>query len=336
VPVDIQALVGDAWRLTQRQRGFWLFGFFAGTASGGCQAGSSGGSTSELQSLLEGPESPVNQAEAAAALQQLQDAALPLVVLLVPLLLFFLVLGITFWLLGIACTGALLRGGADLERGEPVTVGQAWRRGLRSFSPLFVQALLLAVFWLVVGAGLLWLMLGSRGPATGRFSAMFQTFEALATAGTIIGLLATVIGVLVAYAQRAIVLDEAGAVESFGVAWDVVRRNLGQTFLVWIVGVALYIAGTIALVLVAVLAAIPSGIIGAVGVAVGSVLGSDLIQGLLVAIAFVTWLTFIFVGIAVLNTYFWHYWTLTYLRLTRQAPPPPQTDFGGGQAEAAV
>lgn len=312
--LEISELVSDAWNATWRHRRLWLLGFLAGNATGTCSGGGNlpgsfptSDSEDPFSELIPpGPEG----AQLAEALQQLMPVLAGLAVGLAVLL---LVLGI----ISIAAQGGVIASGVAAFERSPVSAGAAWRRGWRLFWRMAGMWLLyvliaLALAGLTLGPALMGVMRGTLAPAE---------LVASAPGGILVlVLLSTILGVVVAYAQRAIVVDDAGPVQAIAMSLGLIRRELLNTLLVWVIGLALSIGAGIAIVVGALLLLIPFGIVIAIGVALaGANLG---ILGIpLAVVAFVVWLAAILVAAAAVNTYLWHYWTLAYLRLTGRGAP---------------
>jgi hypothetical protein len=322
--MDYGELVSGTWRLTWRNRGLWWVGLFAGSASGSCSGTNFNSGGQDFDSLDEAfGNQPGFDAGLAAVQAGLAEAAPILIVVGIILGIIFLL----FWLLAVACTAAVIVGGRDAAAGQQVTVGVAWSRGMPAFGRLFLLELLWLIFWLVVVGVILVIAISSLAnqARTGgdMLRAVFNLFGVLA----IVGILGSVLSIVLAYAQRAVVLDGAGAVDSIGAAFGLFRQKLGASLLVWLIGLALAIGGGIGLVIGAVILALPTLLVAAIlgflanlggvnGFGVGAV-----VLGLVLAVALI-------VGGAALNTYMWHYWTLAYLRLTGAlapvTPPAPQ------------
>jgi hypothetical protein len=87
--------------------------------------------------------------------------------------------------------------------------------------------------------------------------------------------------------------------------------------MLWLVSLALMVAGTVGVVLGAVLLAIPLAILGFILYAAGSP-ALTVIYG--VACGILAFGGLLVLGAAV-SAYWWHYWTLGFLRLTERTRP---------------
>jgi len=125
------------------------------------------------------------------------------------------------------------------------------------------------------------------------------------------------VSIIVAFAQRAIAVEDVGAIASLRSGWRILRAHLGTSILLWLIGLLLGVGGTIVVIVaLVVLGAIVLGISVALVAAAGASLWA--------AVPFVlVGLAALWVVAAIVNTFFWHYWTIAYLRLTGQAEPQP-------------
>src|SRR5437764_33062 len=116
-------LLTDAWRITWRNRGLWLFGLFAGSASGSCSGLNlnTGGNPQDLVDAFNRGAGRAGAAQTPPALPsqaEIQAALTQVLPILVAVGLVFLVLWLAFWLLSVACQGTLLAGGAAEAEGR--------------------------------------------------------------------------------------------------------------------------------------------------------------------------------------------------------------------------
>jgi hypothetical protein len=126
-----------------------------------------------------------------------------------------------------------------------------------------------------------------------------------------------VLSVVVAYAQRAIAVEDVGPLASLRSGWVLLRAHVRESALLWLINVALAIgaglaAGLLILVLAAVLVGIGMVLYAAVGIAAPTI-GYAAIGCIALLAAFL-------LGVSIANTFFWSYWTLAYLRLSGRSP----------------
>ncbi|HEY3063462.1 MAG TPA: hypothetical protein VGL99_31205 [Chloroflexota bacterium] len=313
--MDYGQLISTAWRMTWRYRGLWLVGLFAGSASGSggtfFNSGGPPGGTEGLGDTMPG----MSSSQLREVLAQLPQV-LPVVIAVGVIV---LVIYLAFWLLSVACQSAVIAGGREAAAGANVTLGRAWSSGMRSFGRLAALDLLWLVLWLVIVviiAAYAISVLASGGGAG--LSVLFGLFSLIA----LLGIIASVLSVVIAFAQRAIVLDGRGPIDGLSSGFSIARAHLGVSVILWLVGLALSIGGGIALVIGLIIAAIPGLIVGGVLALIVNATGGPGAVPFFIMIG-LTVLVAALVGGAALNTLLWHFWTVSYLRLTRPPEPPP-------------
>jgi hypothetical protein len=322
--MDFGQIVTAAWHIAWRQRGLWVLALFAGNASGTCNSpiSSSGmpntgaeGSDAFSQTLT---QTQIDQLQAAVQQYSGQAIAIGLGIALVLLLIY-----IPFWLLSVRCKGAIIVAGAEAAAGAPVSLGIAWRRGGPAFGRLFGLDLVLLAAWLVVIAVIVGFAAASiLGQPLQRIQWLPWVFGLLGVF-SLVGIVASVLGLIIAYAQRAIVLEDAGPIEGLRAGYQLLRRNLGNSVILWLIALALSIGGGIALVIGVLVAAIPALLVGGIVSFMLNLAGLEGIPALIIIVGLGLFAA-ILVGGAALNSFLWHFWTVAYLRLTGAWPPAPE------------
>jgi hypothetical protein len=344
--MDYGALVGEAWRLTWRHRFAWIFGLFAAGSAGGFginpqMPGGFGGTptTSRLPSATSGAAGTAGTAGTAATAgttgasgtaglpfdeaqlaSSISDFVTRYAGLIVVLVLLAVVLGLILFVVSVLCHGAMARTTLDLALGRPVTLGSAWAAGRRLFwRYLGLDLLLLAVsvvVALVAAFGLALTLIGALVGGSkwglGASSGVLAVFIGLAVVAA-----GACLAVIVAFAQRSIAAHDVGPLTALGEGWRLFRAAVGTGLLLWLVSLVAGIAFGFAMAMVLLIVAIPLIIVGGVLAAVAgqAALVPYIVVASLLALA-VLWLL-----VAVMNTFQWHYWTQAYLRLTGQAIP---------------
>src|SRR5688500_18914847 len=120
------------------------------------------------------------------------------------------------------------------------------------------------------------------------------------------------LSVTVAYAERAIYAEDAGPVEALKSGWRVLRGNLGASALLWLVNVALSIGVGIVVALGGMALV---GVLGSAGAALWFTTGWSWALVAYGTAGLAAVIAVALVACAVVNTFFWNYWTLAYLRL---------------------
>jgi hypothetical protein len=126
------------------------------------------------------------------------------------------------------------------------------------------------------------------------------------------------VSIVVAFAQRAIVVENVGPIAALQSGWRLTRAHVGESLLTWLVNLGLAIATGITVGLGALGALLVLGGVGAVVFAVAGLTAPTIayigLGGLVLVVGILT-----LAGIA--NAFFWNYWTLAYLRLSGHAAP---------------
>lgn len=212
--------------------------------------------------------------------------------------------------------GGVVQATSDLAAGRATSAARAWRAGLH-------------LAWRYVG---LWLLLAAAGiVVAAAVAAPVAALVALKAPNwlTVVlvllwvpllaGLMASaaVGSVVVTFAQRAIVVEDLGAVAALGSGWRLFRTHVGDSLIAWLIGLALaLVAGALAMAAVGVAGAV----LGAVGVALWAAAGfgaPTIGFGVVAALALVAGLL---LAVAISNTFLWSYWTLAYMRLSGRTP----------------
>ena len=124
------------------------------------------------------------------------------------------------------------------------------------------------------------------------------------------------LSIVVAFAQRAIAMEDVGPVDAFKYGWHLMRTHIAESLLTWLINAALALASG--------LAAVAAGLGGLLAV---SAVGALLFAAVGLSTPLVTFVgagaLLLFVGAltvsGITNTFFWSYWTLVYLRLSGRA-----------------
>jgi hypothetical protein len=317
--MDFGQIISASWRIAWRERGLWVLALFAGSASGTCSGGGGGGSS--LPSG--GGEDAFSQAQIDELMSVVQQYLGQAIAVMIVVGIVFLIVYIPFWLLSIRCKGALIAAGAQAAGGAPVSLGSAWRDGGPAFGRLFkLELLLTAVGLVVLGLVVGFALASVAGQPLERVQwlpLVLGLFGVLA----LVGIVASVLGVIVAYAQRTIVLEGAGPIEGLKSGYRLLRANLGNSVILWLIALALGIGGGIALIIGLLVAAIPALIVGGIAAFVVNAVDGPGI-GVLIGIVAVVLFVAVLAGGAALNSLLWHFWTVAYLRLTGVWPPVPE------------
>ena len=311
-------IISEAFRLTWRNRFLWFFGFFVG-GSGAFFNIPNGVSN------LRGPGG-TSGASGAQIGRFISDNTGLIVALAVLLVVVLVLVGIFLWLIS---QGALVDSVAALHRGEERRFSSAFRAGLSNFWRVLGFVILISLISLVLA--LLTFLIAAL-PIVGVFAA---THSSGARIATIILVVLLAIGVFIVVfiplsiiwqlALRALVVNHGGVFSSLRSGSGLFRQRLGQSLLVWLIGIALALGAGFALLIVALIV----GLILAIPAA--ALFFADLrIAGIVVGVvAAVVFLILFVIASAAIGTFNHAYWTLAYLRLATpidRGPPQPAPD----------
>ncbi len=316
--MDYGALIRSAWGTTWHHRFLWILGLFAGGAIG---IGGVGRNGPGMQWQIAPREMERVLPAAAAEAQQAEYWVATHAGLVIGAIAMLLALGLALLVISIIAQGGMVEATVDLASGRPASFGQAWRAGLHLFWR-YVGLYLLLIAAAIVAAA----TLGAAG------AAVLASLASGAPPNPVVAAIAGVVGVVlllagavvaiglsivVAYAQRAIYAEDAGPLLALRAGWQLLRTHPGTSALTWLVNLALVIgigiAATLAVVAVAaVLVALGLGV-WAISEAAGVAYLVLAALGVLAGGALV---------VAVINTFFWNYWTLAYLQLSGRGVAP--------------
>lgn len=307
------SVIRGAWQVTWRHRFLWVLGLFATGGFGSCGGG--GGSTNwraapdDLQNL--GPEASRAVSEVGRWLTQNSGLVAGLIAAACALALVFVVLSLI-------AQGGMAHATAELGQGRESSLGDAWRAGVRLFWRYLALWLVLVAAALVVAAAVALVFAIGAGLASvvgeGGRVVLAILGGLLALVIVLIAIpLAIAVGVVVFYAQRAIAVEDVGPIAALRSGASLLSGNLWTSVVLWLLSLALYIGAGIGLAIAAVLLLIPLGIVGALFFAAAGLAAPTIAYA---AIAVILFVLAMWVVSAVVNTYFWSYWTLAYLRVS--------------------
>lgn len=298
--LPLSDIIRDSFAQAWRYKYLWIFGLFAGGAGGGLQfpGGDSGTGIERIEEI---------KAWVLAALA---------LILLVGFVVFVIVL-----VLHTLCKTALIYNVYQIETGGAHSLAGGWDFSVKRFWPMLGLTI---TEWFVLFAFIMIVILIEV--------ALFLTSLALGFLSLLFALPLLFIGVATAivvwtYAERFIVLEDRGVIESLGEGWSLAKSEWRATVTVLLVKIAIAIAlgigvGGIALVLM----------LPAVGLWMASK-ALAIIYAVLILVPFIA-----LVG-GYFGTFDYMVWTKTFLKLrapayaqaaapTPTAAPPPPTESG--------
>ena len=277
--MDYGDVLRRTWQITWRYKGLWVLGLLAGCGTGG------GGSNSGWQ--------------ASGGNGQLEQAVTSIPgwiwVVFAILMLLLIVLVVV---LGVIGTGGLIAGFRQADRGEDVSLGQAFRQGTK-------------YFWRLLGFRVLLLLLGI----------VFAAVVVVASIGSLglciipllcIGIpLAFLVSTYVSLAQVSLIDDDQRTLDAFRRGWELLRAHPGAILLMGLilVGGGLVIGLVVATPILLIMLPFFAGL--------GSETQAGMTAGMLVSgLCFLGFLPILLLVNAVVQTFVTGAWTLTYRRLT--------------------
>jgi hypothetical protein len=269
-------IVKRAWGTTWRYKILWLFGLFAGGASGGSNFNwnTNGGS---------GSGSGANAGAAAQRFAEQIQHYLPVIIVVGAIL---LVIGLFFFVMTFAAQGGLIHLVNEAEEKRSVKAGDGWSAGFGRWGRIFLidfliglpVIVLLVIFAAIFGASIVSIIAGSgQGSQSSAATSAILSGVGGMCCGLAFLVIATfaysiVFGTVNQLALRYAVLEDRTAIESLKQGWSDVwgkRGAIGMYFVMWATALVYSIALSVALIVFAiplVIMAVAGNIVGAVGV----------------------------------------------------------------------
>lgn len=315
--MDFSTALRQAWQMTWRYRFLWILGLFVPGAAGTWSFGGSNRWSADGGNRRVIDELPPEMSAAATGAATWIGNNWGVVAMVVGLA---LVVGLVMFVVSLIAQGGMVQATAALARGEPMTLGVAWRWGLALGWRYFGLGLILAAIVILAGVisgGLAVLTLaaaGAGGEARGPLIALAVLLGLLML--VIFVPLAIAMTIVTTFAQRSIALEDVGPIEGLRRGWRLMWSHKGSSALAWLINVGLgLVAGlAVGLSVVVLLAAL-----GGVGFGLYALWGWSTPLFAYGGLALLTVIAGSWLLSAIANTFFWSYWTLIYLQLT---PPP--------------
>jgi hypothetical protein len=315
--MDFGKLLSRSWEIVWNNKFLFVLGLLAALGSGG--GGSGGGGNFRFSDTdFAVPGEMVGRAD----LFWSQYGFLIIAAICVLLL-----IGIVIWLISLVAQAGLISAVDRIDEGFASSLGEAWAAGMSKLLSLVGLSLLLAVPFIIFGLIAAAVGVGAFLTDGGPVFALFGVI--VACLACFVALLAIFIQILYPFAQRAIVLENSGAVASISRGWHVMRESIGDTIILIVIAIAITIVYTI----VAAIILIPSALI-----LLGPALAAGLITGqfgvatiVLGAGGLICWILLAAVVNAILVTYRSTLMTLGYKHLAGLYPNKkldlPETDI---------
>ncbi|MDY0088254.1 MAG: hypothetical protein RBS78_06905 [Coriobacteriia bacterium] len=301
--MDHIGIIKQAWRVTWRYKILWLFGLFAGGASGG--GGSAGGNENLPWSggTTTGRGMPGEELRHVTSWLQHNFATV------LAVFFFLMAVGVVFFVLSIAAKGGLIHLVNEAEEGRPVRGLDGWTAGLRAWFRVFGIGFVLYVPYVILVVLILVAALAPvlRAVITGSepgAEAFVGLCGGLAFGGMLLIVLGVLVGLLEALAVRHGVLDGSGVFASIGAAWSDVRVQFKDVIVVWLLLIGITMAFGIGVVLIAAMFALGIG---------AAVLAQSFVAAGLIGVVLVLVLL---LPSAIFNTFTSAIWTVFFRRVT--------------------
>lgn len=257
--MDYGNLLKRAWHIVWNNKFMFVLGFLAALGSGG----GSGGGNSNISSSNNNFDLPP---EFAANIERYWAEFAGV---LIALVCFFVILGIIFWLVSLVGQTGLISSAARIDAGEDVTLGEAFAEGTAKLGKMVGLNLVLYGPFILFGLVAFGVIGALVGPAVfaemagtgGNMDSVAGAIGGFAVCFGILGCLLVPVGILVniiyPFAQRGLILQEHGIMDSIRHGWKVVRENVGDVLLL----IILFIVIGIAFGIVAVMVLVPLGLL---------------------------------------------------------------------------
>jgi len=321
--VDFGKLITDTWRLVWRHKFLWFFGLFAGGST------SLGGWNGNF-SFDVGNQGDRSSGQPDQAVQEVSDwitSHLTLILILAAAIAVMLVL---IWLWSIICRGAVIGSVRDARQGQPISFGSAFSRGREAFRRLLIFdlfLLLLALFLVAIFTAitLIIIFLVAVAGVAGKILLGVLGLWLLSFIGFGLGLLLCctvwflpwlLLAIIVMYATRAVVLEQARPVASLRRAGRLMMENLTQTLFFFLISIGLGVGATIIIVIAGGVSSIPAIIAWSIAYGQGWPTATIVIASILLILP----LGVLIVLAALMNTYFTSFWTIAFDKIAGNEP----------------
>ncbi len=299
--MDFGEVLKRSWEITWKHKALWLLGILAG-----CSGASSGGGGGNGGQALSGYRGYGFESGEFPELERFLDSipaeTLTAIALALGCLAVFLVLLTVF--LGALGQAGLIAGFDLADAGHPVTLGEAFRRGLQSFWKLLVIQLIVSILLIVVLAVL---ALGAGVFAIGTLGLGLICLVPLAC---LMVPALFLVGIYVMLAQVAVVVEDLNILDGLARGWQILRDHLGP---ILIMALILFLGGgliglllALPLMVIAVPAALSLAFAGEGQLPTGLLLSGLCLVGLIPVMILLN---------GILQTFVTGAWTLTFRRL---------------------
>lgn len=300
--MDYLDLLKRAWQITIKYKFLWIFGLFLG--------GSSFGGGVNFNSNLDKYSDKVDRNQITNLFEKSVDFVFGNIIIISLILLVILFLFLLMIFLKIVSEGAIIGAVNMIEKEKEINFSQSFKLGLKYFWKIlaiefiFGVIIFISVILLGIPVALLFML-----------DMILRGLALLLLALAIFIPLVIILGFTSIYSLRFIVIKEEKVISSIKSGFNLFRKNLGATFIIYLLLLAINLVVTIisiiAILSLAFIIGIPAVIIGIMIYPVAGIIGAILlvIFGILFFMAIA-----LFIG-AILNAYKSTLWTLTFKKL---------------------
>lgn len=234
--MDFGKVLGGAWEITWRWKMLWVLGFLAGLGQvAGVSQSSYNYSGDEFNSFRWTPTVPLDEFFAAVT------------AVIIAIICILLIIVIIIWVVSVIARGGLIASVQQIEDEGTTTFSRAWAAGVKKFWTLFGLSLLsplsLLVLFFIGGVFAFFLVTVSIGLMDSSEAVeIFSTLLAILCSGFLccgLIILAVVLEQIRIYGERAAILEDLGWIDAFVRGWQVLKKNLGATIILWLIFFAL-------------------------------------------------------------------------------------------------
>ena len=296
--MNFAEVLDRAWQIVWKHKILWIFGIFAGCATGRGGGIGSGSGWRESGPVGSGADAGVNQFF--NGISQWIGEHLWVVVLFILLALALAALAV---FLGTMGRIGLIRGTFQADQGaERLAFTELFRGGLPYFWRVFGLTFLVGLVFFIVFIPLVLFGVVTAGVG----------FLCILPLLCLLALLAWGVGILVRLADAAMVVEDLGIVQGVRRAWEVASRKVGPVLIIWLITALIGLVVGLVIALPVLLIVVPA--------AVGYfITGQGMSSAFLIAggVCLTIYLPVLVLAGGVLTAYIESVWTLTFLRLTR-------------------
>ncbi len=260
-------VVTRSFRISWNHKYLWLIALFAGEGGGGGYNFnfSPPSSTGPPGTSVGGSEKINGTVDYGAFQQQVTTWLSDHIGLIVAVLIVWLLFVVAFFILAAVCEGATVRASAEHDAERPFGLRMAWRVGVATMWVIVRFRLLIIALGLPVTIVAIALVVGI---VLSFVNNNFRAGFGLIGLGVLLAILAIPYAIYLSFldrlGSRAVVLEQLGARAAIVRAHRLLRKRLGRTLLVWLIGIAIGIAIGIGLACIFAVISLPFALIGAV------------------------------------------------------------------------